>query len=81
MNYSIVRYDETPYVCRIIPDYDEPDSHGEVSDLLVAPVELERALEQSSNRVAKHLDELICYYATNEEMKLSDRALYEIIYY
>jgi hypothetical protein len=81
MNHRIIKYNETSYVCRLIPDYDEPDTGGEFNDLLVAPIELEQVLDRSLSIAAKHLDELICYYATSEEMRLSDRELYEIIYH
>jgi hypothetical protein len=56
-------------VCRIIPDY---ENNGD--DLVIAPYEKMEFL------IAEGWDEHICYYATEAEMQLSDKKLFQTIY-
>lgn len=75
-----IKFEGEVYNCRVIDDMEHI-----IGSLLVAPEELEMALTATFRDNKNHsdyrlIDEQICYYATPEEMKLSDIDLYNLIY-
>lgn len=75
-----IKFEGKVYNCRVIDDMEHI-----IGSLLVAPEELEMALTATFRDNKNHSDyrlihEQICYYATPEEMKLSDIDLYNLIY-
>ena len=79
MNLEEIKFDGKVYQCRSIADLQH-----KLDNLLVAPLCLKEKLKLDENGdgefYAVGVDEQICYYATPEEMQLSDTDLYKLIY-
>ena len=79
MNQITKEFQGVAYTCRVIPDYDNK-GHS----LIVAPNTLNILYDWETNQhiseEAQYLDSEICYYANEEEMQLSDRELFDLIY-
>lgn len=78
--WDVITYEGHEYKCREIDDLD-----NEGQRLTIAPDELNgllisRETGQPHDNEAMHVDNSICYYATAEEMKLSDIELFNLIY-
>lgn len=79
--FEILDFLEQEWKCRWIADKDNEDNL-----LLIAPESLNTALtsefgDSKNHSDYKAIDNQICYYASKEDMLLSDEELFNLIYH
>lgn len=78
--WEILSYKGVEYKCRVIPNQEKEIDDEDDFSLLIAPKELLETLNLYHKEDVA-LDQTICYYATPEQMQLSDLDLYNEIYH
>lgn len=75
--FTVIEHNGVNFNCRVIPDL-----HNEGNTLTIGTTELSLSLQEEFGLTLDDcpIDEQIAYYANEDEIELSDKALFDLIY-